>query len=165
MKLRALLTLVGFAISLAVLTFAQQKDTVDPELRQQLHALGKKMNDALDKNDAAAVAACFTEDGVYVTNTGPVNGREAIKKWFADDFQEWHHSNDTSKWDLNSPRIIGTAVAVSGAWSATIQGKTGAPIHLEGYWSEIDIREGNDWKFQMMTFNLTPAPAAPAQTK
>jgi hypothetical protein len=95
-----------------------------------------------------------------VTNIGTVNGREAIKKWYADDFQEWHHSNNTSKWDSNSPRIKGTAVAVSGAWSATIQGKTGDPIHLEGYWSEIDIREGNDWKSPMMTFNLTPAPAA-----
>jgi hypothetical protein len=64
MKIRLAVPLVGLAICFALPTYAQQKDTVDPELRQQLHALGKKMNDALDKNDAAAVAACFTEDAI-----------------------------------------------------------------------------------------------------
>ena len=39
MKIRFLLTLVGLAISFAVPIFAQQKDKVDPQLRETLIAL------------------------------------------------------------------------------------------------------------------------------
>ena len=35
MKIRSLLALAGLAISFAVPTFAQQKDTVDPRIAQQ----------------------------------------------------------------------------------------------------------------------------------
>ena len=65
MKIRLLLALVGLAISFALPTFAQQKNTPDPQLRQRLVALVKKYDDAFNKNDAAAVAANFTEDAVY----------------------------------------------------------------------------------------------------
>jgi hypothetical protein len=40
MKIRFLLALVGLAISFALPGFAQQKDTVDPEVRQQIEAFG-----------------------------------------------------------------------------------------------------------------------------
>jgi ketosteroid isomerase-like protein len=36
--------------------------------------------ESLDKNDAAAVAANFTEDGVFVTPNGTFFGRKAIEK-------------------------------------------------------------------------------------
>jgi len=54
------------AISFALPTFAQQKETVDPEIRQQLDALAKKFDDASNKADAAALAALFTQDAVEV---------------------------------------------------------------------------------------------------
>jgi uncharacterized protein (TIGR02246 family) len=167
MKIRLLGALVGLAISFALQTFAQQKETVDPQIIEQLNAVSKKYAEADNNNDAAALAALFTEDAVIVTDKGPVYGRQAIDKWFANDFQEWHHSNHIRKQDANSPRIMGTAdnVASHGEWSLTVQGKTGDPIQVEGYWSEFDTREGNDWKIRMLTYNITPGPAAPAQTK
>jgi hypothetical protein len=89
MKMRLLTALVGLAISFALPTLAQQKEpTLSEQDRQQLGALGKKMDEANNNNDAAAVAALFTEDVVLVTDKGLVNGREAIEKWYADDFQE-----------------------------------------------------------------------------
>ena len=39
-------------------------------------ALAKKYDEADNNNDAAALAALFTEDAVIVPETGPVNGRE-----------------------------------------------------------------------------------------
>jgi uncharacterized protein (TIGR02246 family) len=53
----------------------------DPQLREKLIAAIKKHTDALDKNDVAAVAACFTEDGIYVTPDGPFFGRKSIEKY------------------------------------------------------------------------------------
>jgi len=168
MKIRLLLALVGLAISFAFPIFAQQKAaTLSEQDRQQLGALHKKWSEAENNNDAAALAALFTEDAAFVTDKGPVSGREAIKQWFADDFQEWRHSNHIHKLDSNSARIIGTAgnVTLNGEFVVTVQGKTGGPIPVKGYWSEIDTREGNDWKILMHTFSITPEPAAPAQTK
>ena len=86
MKIQSVVALVGLAISFALPTFAQQTNTPDPQLRQRLEAVIKKHTDALDENDAAAVAANFTEDGVLVTPDGPIFGREAIEKHYADDF-------------------------------------------------------------------------------
>ena len=94
MKIRFLLALVGLAISLALPTFAQQKEpTPSDKDRQVSAALVKQGDDAWSNNDAAAVAAIFTEDAVIVTDSGPIYGREAIEKWAADLFKQIHFSN------------------------------------------------------------------------
>src|SRR5262249_19841924 len=66
MKTRSVVALVGLAISFALPTFGQQKEMVDPQIVEQLIALGKKFDDAFNNNDAAAVAALFTKDAVLV---------------------------------------------------------------------------------------------------
>jgi uncharacterized protein (TIGR02246 family) len=96
------------AISFALPTLAQQTNTLDPQLRQRLVEVIKKHGDAMNNNDAAAAAACFTEDAVYVTDRGPVNGREAIENWYADLFQKVHFSEHIITIDRDSPHIVGT---------------------------------------------------------
>ena len=46
MKIPLAVALVGFVISFAVPAFAQQKETVDPQIIEQLAALGKKNHEA-----------------------------------------------------------------------------------------------------------------------
>ena len=99
MKIRSLVTLVGLAISFALPTFAQQKDTADPRIVQQRDLLGvakaldefgelhRALDEAYNKNDAAAVAALFTEDALLVEPDGMFSGRQAIEKRYADTFQ------------------------------------------------------------------------------
>src|SRR5271154_2851919 len=108
MKNRSMLTLVGLLISFALPTFAQQTSTPDPQLREKLIAAIKKHTDALDKNDAVAVAANFTEDGVNLEQDGPTFGREAIQKLWAQRFQNVQFSNNRVTVDEDSPHIIGT---------------------------------------------------------
>jgi hypothetical protein len=48
MRIRLVVALVGLAISFALPTFAQQKDTADPQIIDQLNALSKKTNDAFN---------------------------------------------------------------------------------------------------------------------
>jgi ketosteroid isomerase-like protein len=87
MKTRLLFALVGLAISFALPTFAQQKETVDPEVRQQIEAVLMKFDEAFNKNDAAAIAALFTRDAVEVlgweTGGGAASGQQAIEKRYA----------------------------------------------------------------------------------
>ena len=63
MKIRFLLALVGLAISFALPTFAQQNDTAASQIDEQIV---KKLDVAFNNGDAAAVAALFTEDAVWV---------------------------------------------------------------------------------------------------
>ena len=160
MKICLIVALAGFAISFALPTFAQQTDTPDPQLRQKLVDAIKKHTDALDKNDATAVAANFTENGILVTPNGTFFGREAIEKNYADLFKQgFRSSKNTATPDDDSPHITrdGKQMWATGKWTATVQGKDWGPAEATGYWSAI--REGDDWKIRMLAFNVTPAPA------
>ena len=162
--MRLLLTLVGLAIIFALPTFAEQKDTVDPQTIEQLDALTKKFMEFINNNDATTVAAVFTEDAVFVTPHGPVYDRGAIEKFFAGLFKQVHFSNHLAKADSNSIRFLGTAgneVWRNGEFSETeTQGQTGGPMQIKGYWSAVEVREGDAWKHRMCTFNITPPPGA-----
>ena len=167
MKIHLVVALVGLAISFGLPTFAQQKDTADPELTEQLKALSRKTDDAYKNNDPAAVAALFTEDAVLVTPHGPFYGREAIEKYYADVFKQFHFSNHLQKADQYSPHIIGKTgneAWSNGEWTLTHQGQNAGLVEVRGYWSAIQVREGGVWKKRMLTVNETPA-SATAQTK
>jgi hypothetical protein len=50
---------MGLTISFAVPAFAQQKDTVDTQIIEQLAALDQKYDEAFNNGDAVALAATF----------------------------------------------------------------------------------------------------------
>jgi hypothetical protein len=97
--------LVGLAISFAVPAFAQQTNTPDPQTTQKTLAIAKAYDEGESNNDAAAIAALFTEDGTFVTDRGPVNGRQAIEKWYTDLYKGWHPKNHVTKFDGNAPHF------------------------------------------------------------
>src|SRR5580700_10394796 len=167
MKIRSLLTLVGWVIRFAVRVLAEQKDTADPRIVQQrdllgvakalgeFGVLGIKVDEAFNKNDASAVAALFTEDGVLVAPDGMFCGRQAIEKRYADTFHRWPITTFSSqRYQLNA---IDNAVWTVGGWWSTLQSETG-PKFEGGYWSAIYIREGNAWKICMLSLIEHPAP-------
>ena len=107
MRIRLLLTIAGLAISFALPTFAQRKETMDPPIGHQIDPMGK-LTEAINKDDAGAVAAVFTEDAVLVTPQGPIYGREAIENHYADVFQQFRLSNANILAERDSPHNIGT---------------------------------------------------------
>ena len=163
MKTRLLATLVGLAISFVGPAFGQQKDSADPQIKEQLKALGQKTDEAFNNGDAAALAPLYTEDAVLVNDTGPIYGREAIVKHWADVFKQVHFSNHLDKTDQNSPHIIGTAgneAWSNGVWTVTLKGQNFGPVEAKGNWVEIYRREGDTWKKRLDVWNVTPAPPA-----
>ena len=160
MKTGLLGALLGLAISFALPTYAQQEDLADPQTTQKLLANDKAFGEATNNQDAAAIAAFYTRDAVYVTGGGPIIGRQAIQKWFTDLYQWWHPKNHISKVDGNAYHLIGTAgneLWATGEWSETGQGKNGEPLPIKGHWAGILVREGDDWKILACAFGDSPA--------
>ena len=60
--------------------------------------------------------------------------------------------------------LLPTIAWAVGKWWYTFQRQNGL-VFAKGYWSTIYARDGDAWKIRMSTFNQTPAPAAPAETK
>jgi uncharacterized protein (TIGR02246 family) len=87
------------AIGFAAPSLAQHKDTAEPQIARQRDLLGnvkaigefgdlhRKLDEAYDKNDAAAVATLFTEDVLFVTPDGMFSGRQNIETRHAEMFQ------------------------------------------------------------------------------
>src|SRR5215469_35415 len=159
--IRALLAIAGLAISFALPAFGQEKETaVDPQVVQQLHSIGKESDEAFLKGDAAAMAALYTEDAVLVNETGPVYGRQAIEKYYAEQFRQVRYSNYNTMY-LTSPHPIGSdgnVVWEEGEWSGTffLQDEDCGPHQVRGYLSSIKVRQGTTWKVCLSTFIISP---------
>jgi hypothetical protein len=111
MKIRLVVALVGLAISFAPPAFSQQKDTVDPQLAEQLSALGKKTDEAFNTGDAAALAALYTEEAVSVNEHRSDLRSGGHRETLADVFKQVQFSN---------PYLLGAAwfqvCSIVGLW-------------------------------------------------
>jgi uncharacterized protein (TIGR02246 family) len=67
--------------------------------------MSKKYNEAFNNHDAAAIAAVYTEDAVFMPDTGPLYGRQAIEKFLADLFKSWQPKNHTSTIEDRSGKV------------------------------------------------------------
>lgn len=176
MKTCLLLIFAGLAISFALPTFAQQKDTADSRIVQQRDLLGdvkaleqfgalsQKLDEAYNKNDAAAAAALFTEDAVLVAPDWMSSGRKAIEEWYKMKFQRSPITDFNSRQERRHLNAIDNAVWSAGQWFSTLQSETGPGLSW-GYWSAIYVWEGDGWKIRMLTLSERPRPAPPAETK
>jgi uncharacterized protein (TIGR02246 family) len=136
----------------------QQKDTADSKTDQELRASAREYSERYNKNDAAALAALFTEDAVQVTPEGILYGREAIEKSYADTFQQWHPTNHIAK--VDQVNAISEVAWKVGEWSCTVQTENG-PLPIKGHYASIFVREGDAWKERVLSYNLVPTPATP----
>jgi uncharacterized protein (TIGR02246 family) len=162
MKKRLVAPLIGLVIAFALPTYAQQKDLPDPQTIQKILALGKVAQETHNNLDAAAYAALYARDAVFLTPDRPIIGRQAIQKWFTDFFQSspLRPKNSMGKVDGNAFHLIGTAgnaLWATGEYSETVQGKNGEPIPVKSYNFWIFVREGEDWKILVDAWGLTPA--------
>src|SRR5258705_121040 len=151
MKIRSL-ALVGLAISFASPTLPQEKDTADRRVVQQRNLLGvpkavdefgelhHALDEAYNKNDAAAVAAFFTEDALLVEPDGMFSGRQNIERRYADTFQRSPIISFNCSFARRYLNAIDNAAWGDGQWTSTFQSQTGSVFAL-GYWSAIFVRE------------------------
>jgi uncharacterized protein (TIGR02246 family) len=151
MKIRLLTVLVGLAIGFVLPTVAQQKSAIDP--KQQIRVLAKKHDEAVNRHDAAAVAALYTQDGVLTTyDHGSFRGRKAIENAYARLYFNRPFINYFTT--VNRVTAVGYQVNSTGTWSAT-QNVNDGPAKDVGHYSWVVVREGDTWKIRMATYDKT----------
>ena len=150
--LRFLMIVPALAVGLAASATAQQVS------EQDAHQGGQSVLDAWNKTslqkNAASQAALFTEDTIRVTPEGLISGRAAIERHATETFKVF--TFEPSR--LEQVKMIGSGVMLrAGTWSGTYNGSRG-PVRLKGYWSDTDVRDGDTWKIQQETYNVSPPP-------
>jgi uncharacterized protein (TIGR02246 family) len=147
--MRFIAALIGLAVGFPASILAQQKNTVDPQITQQIRRLAMKYDEAFNKSDAAAVAALYTEDAIYVAHHGTFHGRQAIEKTYASYFQHWHSINQVSTVD----RVIavGKDVRAFGTWTSVFKDTNGAAKKDGGHYRWLLVRQGDTWKIHTNT--------------
>ncbi len=149
MKIRSVLALVGLAIGFAVPTFAQEQNTVDPEVRQQIEAVLMKLGEAYNKHDLAAITALYTQNAVQVwdwENVGPFYGQQAIEKNYTAHFDYTAHSSPGFVDKLVQVSAIGNKISAISEYSV-------GPY--KGYNARIYVRDADTWKI-LMEYQIYP---------
>ena len=147
-----LLALIGLAVGFVTPSFGQQKDMGQPKMAEEIRALGKKYDEAFDKNDAEALGTLYSEDAVRRTPHGTFSGRPAIERDYAEfAFQQYHSNNFVITVDQVNPD--GNDVQVTGKWSCAVQ-KFGTH-HVKGHFSWGLVREGDSWKIRTASYETS----------
>jgi uncharacterized protein (TIGR02246 family) len=139
MKMLLLLTFTGLAIGFVLPALAQEQNTVDPEVRQQIEAVLKKHEQAYNEYDAAAFAAGFTQYAIELSPGGVAWGRQEIEQRYTPDL-----ASHPTKQSFKLLQVCAVGDAVCAIWEY---------LHFntqtKGHCATIYVREGDDWKIRM----------------
>ncbi len=145
-------------VSIGLAMPAAAQHVSDQDARQAGESVVQAFNKASQAKDAAGLAALYSEDATFIRPDGPIFGRAAIQKLFAEDLK----SITPEPAKLDRVIMIGDTVRLrTGSWSGVFQSPNG-PMHVKGYWTTTDVRDGDTWKIRMETDNMTMPPAAEA---
>jgi uncharacterized protein (TIGR02246 family) len=147
MKTRFLLILAGLAFPFAAPVLAQEQNTVDPEVRQQIEALLMKYEEAYNKSDAAGTASLYSQDGIAVLSWesagGATFGQQAIEKKAAAEFAS---SPAKQSFKLVQVYAIGNDICAIAEF-------THYYMHGKGHIVLIYVRDADSWKIRMDYWN------------
>jgi uncharacterized protein (TIGR02246 family) len=147
------LLIVSLLPVLATSAVGQQNvSQTDQQAAREVHV---QFMTAFNRQDAAGLAALFSEDGMRVTPQGIIQGRDAIHKDSDKRFQSRFH-------DLSiTPLIVRTlndSIWEAGEWTMKIGDQP-----VRGYFAMTLVREGNRFKIRDDTFNIAPPPLPGSQ--
>jgi len=109
---------------------------------------------AYDAGDAAALAALFTQDGVFNAPSGAVvKGRDAIEKALVGRIKAgWTKETITT----TDAAMAGTAIWAAGEYGLLGSGEV-AGKQTGGHFGWVLVRDGDTWHAAMLTANVAPA--------
>ena len=145
MKMPFILTLAGLAIFFVAPTLAQEQNSVDPEVRQQIEAVTKSREEAYNKHDAAAYAAFYTERAIDVWTwepDGALVGLPAIVKRYEADFASYPPPQSLKVVQVYP---IGNEICAVTEYKHH--------MHAKGHALVIYVHDAGDWKVRLSYVN------------
>jgi uncharacterized protein (TIGR02246 family) len=138
---------------------AEKADSASEQaLRQSIETICRQWEAGIAKQDPMAVAALFTEDGIFVTPAGVLRDRQQIKTYYEGAFKQgWN--NEVVQ--LDQAHLAGNAAWAFGEYTLSGQGPS-ETLHRAGRWSMVFERESDGWKIRLLIANVAPPSAAPA---
>jgi uncharacterized protein (TIGR02246 family) len=113
----------------------------------------KNFEAGVNRQDAAATAALFADDAVWVLPDATVRSRQAIQQRLSDDFKMGVINEvDT----VDEVHVSADMAWVIGHWSAKIAGLNNTTQAMQGRWGSVHIRDGNEWRIRMSAPNVDP---------
>ena len=132
---------MGFALP----SIAQNKNTVDPQVRQQIEAVSMKFQEAFNNRDTATIAAIFAQDAIEIRSwQGLTFGRQAIEKRFEADFA------------TNPGKMVNTLVELYPIGNAICEIADSDVGGFKAQTVTIYVRDGDTWKSSMGYVNNAP---------
>jgi ketosteroid isomerase-like protein len=145
MRLVVAIAIVGLAMSFGLPSIAQDKNTVDPQVRQQIEAVSMKFQEPYNNRDIAAIAALQTQDAVELRSwQGLTSGREAIVRRFAADF------------GANLGKMVNTTTGLYPIGNAICQIANSQIGEWKAQTVTIYVLDGGTWKNSMTYVNNMP---------
>jgi uncharacterized protein (TIGR02246 family) len=136
-----LIAMVGLTIGFAWPAFAQQKD-----LDKKTRVLATEYDAAINKRDASAIAALYTDDAIWRTfNEGAFHGRQAIANEYQTlYFKHWNIRNYATT--VRQVTAAGHVVRSTGTWSC--DSNEGSGRRASGNYSWVLVDEGGRLKIR-----------------
>jgi uncharacterized protein (TIGR02246 family) len=151
---KLLAALFGLSACFAASAFALSGDLAgNTRALEHFGELNLQLKTALRADNAAGLAALFTEEAVCVTPHGVLIGREAIAEGLDHVFKDSCVTSQT--FQIDQLHSLGNDAWSVGQWWTTLQSLQGTTF-LSGYWSAIFVQDGGTWKMRMLTLSETP---------
>ena len=131
-------TVIAFALGAIAPLLAHTEGQALPPAGSALDVV-QRFNDAINRHDAAAVAALLTDDTVF-ENTAPapdgtrIQGKAAVAAYW----EKWFGSNPDAKFEAEDVVVAGNRVTVQWIYRKMRDGK---PWHLRGM-DLLTVRDG-----------------------
>jgi uncharacterized protein (TIGR02246 family) len=154
--------LAVFAMALGMFSLpaaAQQAD--NSKVTQEVQAITTQYIDTFNHKDAAALAALYTKDGVFVNGAGQtISGQAAVEKFYEAFFKTADFILDGGADEIHG---LGDGAWAIGHTTVTIKGQ-GEPKPVLGHYAAVYSREGAVLKVRLVSAAAnTPPPPPPAK--
>ena len=104
--------------------------------------------------DVPGHAALYADNVIQVTPFGIIVGRPALAK-ATEELVKTYTANLST---LEHVVILGPNVMLrSGTWNGTLT-LTNGSMPVRGYWSDVDVRDGDGWQIREESSSITPPP-------
>jgi uncharacterized protein (TIGR02246 family) len=140
-----------FALALLI-PFAFIPPVAADDFKQEVGKLLESYAGCYAKQDAACIAALYTKDGMWVSSDGKKDVQTHYAGLFKTGFNKLEGTVDET-WQIDND-----TPAAMGKFHITGKNDKGDALDAQGVWTAVFVKQGDGWKYKMLTAAVKPPP-------